>query len=433
VTGLALALVIAAAPLKLSAGPLTLELTSSESAQQFHIVDQLSQWSPFSHKQYRRALKLDADDEAALKAHAELRKRLAYGPLDQAFYLSGSLDEAYEKLSKHPKLTRDDVQVERKVMKQLAPKVLPFIRERASFIDDYLKQLAQGELEALAAKADHFFGCGPATLPAVLIPSTKGNGGGGVNGGVLTVEVGPDDDISTLLHESWHALGKCKQVAMDEAGKRTGTTMETYSEGLAYAVSPGLFRKPGSDVDRLAEKVAADLAAHKSLSDAYVRFNRLGLALRPTLKKALEDGKTFDEVLPVELALFAGLREVEAASEPKTPYIFCFGKPCMVKALIERIAQQRDTSIWGRELVGAQIASLADRIRPRDTVLLFPEGALPAEAQKLCGDAYGALAPKLAADAGFEQVDSALAHVTVAWGPEALSHVAVALGLDGGL
>jgi hypothetical protein len=106
VSGFALALALAAAPLKLSAGPLTLELTSSESAQQFHIVDQLSQWSQFSHKQYRRALKLEPDDEAALKAHAELRQRLHYGALDQAFYLSASLDEAYEKLGRQPKLTR---------------------------------------------------------------------------------------------------------------------------------------------------------------------------------------------------------------------------------------------------------------------------------------------------------------------------------------
>ncbi len=78
---------IAAAPLHLrKRARVTLEISSPETAQWFHIVDQLSGWSQFNHRQYRRRLATDAgfpaDDEAALHAHAELRHRLGYGVLE---------------------------------------------------------------------------------------------------------------------------------------------------------------------------------------------------------------------------------------------------------------------------------------------------------------------------------------------------------------
>ncbi len=183
---------------------------------------------------------------------------------------------------------------------------------------------------------------------------------------------------------------------MDEAAKRIGTPKETLSEGLSYAVSPGLWRSLGADVDALADKVAQDYAEKKHLDETYERFKRLGLALRPRLTTALDTGGTYVQVLPIEVALFNGLKELDAASEPATPSIFCFGKPC-TRQLIERISRQKDTSIWGRELVGAQVSALADRIRPRDTVLLFPDGEVPVEAQKLCGPGWAGLSQKRSA------------------------------------
>jgi hypothetical protein len=140
--------------------------------------------------------------------------------------------------------------------------------------------------------------------------------------------------------------------------------------------------------------------------------------------------RTFEQVLPLELAIYLGLRELDAAAS--VPNVFCFGRPC-THGLLERIGAMRNRSIWGRGLTGAEVSSLAERIGPNDLVLLFPEGPVPAEAQRLCGEGWTGLEPKLSADAGFEQVVSPLAHVTVAWGPDGLQRVGVMLGLDGGL
>lgn len=52
--GFVLASLVAASPLQVQSGPLTLTLHQSEGAQVFHIVDQLSNWSPYSHQSYRK-------------------------------------------------------------------------------------------------------------------------------------------------------------------------------------------------------------------------------------------------------------------------------------------------------------------------------------------------------------------------------------------
>jgi multisubunit Na+/H+ antiporter MnhE subunit len=42
---------------RLEAGPLTLDIQVSKTAHLFHVVDQISQWSEFCHRQYSRYLK----------------------------------------------------------------------------------------------------------------------------------------------------------------------------------------------------------------------------------------------------------------------------------------------------------------------------------------------------------------------------------------
>ena len=73
---------LSAAPVVIEAGPLTFRLHRSEGAQIFHVVDHLSAWHPFSHKQYAEELARDErtaltdKDKALLAEHAALRRRL---------------------------------------------------------------------------------------------------------------------------------------------------------------------------------------------------------------------------------------------------------------------------------------------------------------------------------------------------------------------
>ncbi len=84
----------------LEAGPLKLDIYVSDTAQLFHVVDQISQWSEFSHKQYVRYFeKLDGGlsetDREVLAEHAAIRKAYGWGRgPEQVFYTQLDLEEA---------------------------------------------------------------------------------------------------------------------------------------------------------------------------------------------------------------------------------------------------------------------------------------------------------------------------------------------------
>src|SRR5262245_32724919 len=72
------------APVRLDAGPLKLDVYISETAQLFHVVDQISQWSEFSHEQYFQYFKsrgagLSESDLKILAEHATIRKKYGWG------------------------------------------------------------------------------------------------------------------------------------------------------------------------------------------------------------------------------------------------------------------------------------------------------------------------------------------------------------------
>ncbi|MDQ6706384.1 MAG: hypothetical protein M3Z85_10470, partial [Acidobacteriota bacterium] len=72
------------APFHLDAGPLKLDVYISETAQLFHVVDQISQWSEFSHPQYVRYFEsqgggLSESDLRILAEHVAIRKRYGWG------------------------------------------------------------------------------------------------------------------------------------------------------------------------------------------------------------------------------------------------------------------------------------------------------------------------------------------------------------------
>jgi hypothetical protein len=75
--------VCGAAPHRVAFHKFELTISESQTAQLFHIVDQLSQWDQYTHththKQYVRwavkSLPLDDDDHRFLQQHVELRRR----------------------------------------------------------------------------------------------------------------------------------------------------------------------------------------------------------------------------------------------------------------------------------------------------------------------------------------------------------------------
>jgi len=71
------------------------------------------------------------------------------------------------------------------------------------------------------------------------------------------------------------------------ASTEIGLDLETLEEGIAHAVSPGIFSDAG-DEDVLAATVERQLREGKTFADPYLRFHFFGLLLRPHLRDALE-------------------------------------------------------------------------------------------------------------------------------------------------
>jgi hypothetical protein len=71
----------APAPSSIDLGELRVAVSTSRTAQLFHIVDQLSGWSPYCHRQYGRWFAqhrpLDDEDRRVLAAHAALASSTA--------------------------------------------------------------------------------------------------------------------------------------------------------------------------------------------------------------------------------------------------------------------------------------------------------------------------------------------------------------------
>lgn len=286
----------------LDVGVLVYDISISDTAQIFHIADQLSQWSPFMHKQYMRWAEaehvLGDPQKAALAAHRALRQRLHYGVLDQHFYTTKSVQDALT-LAKAD-LSADDLEVEKNLFDVMTPILLPFIeqhraetiafRDRIVAQHDKLKQMLEDfvQLAQVYLPKDH--------VPLWLVASTDGQaGGGGFNGGQMVVESGRQS-VNTLLHESLHFVLNPKRPEIEAAAKSCGASLdyETLNEGFAYALYPGIVGNRNA-IDQTLKQLATQ---GKPDTDPYVRFNRLGKRLTPLLEKALIEKTTLAAMLP---------------------------------------------------------------------------------------------------------------------------------------
>ncbi len=316
---------------RVDAGPLTLDVYVSKTANLFHVVDQIAQWSQFCHKQYvsyfqRLEGGRGKSDRELLAQHCTVRRAHGWGGgLEQTFYTLLDLDAALALGVKERRLSKAEARTEREVLTHFQSRVERLMAEQSQTLQRFARQLQakRPEIAAFANNASQFVGGAKLTVPVYLMANPhERNCGGGFNGGRLTLEIAKDYGmIPTLFHEVFHAFLRTKQELIESAANSVpGLDAETLSEGLAYAYSPGIVQAGNSrQADQLLSTTAGFIARGSSLNDSYTRFNAYGLALRPLLRDALlSKRQTLDAFLPRAADAWLVLTELEKARGTKS-------------------------------------------------------------------------------------------------------------------
>src|SRR5262245_6202892 len=311
--------VAASADAVVDAGAMKLEVHVSRTANRFHVVDQISEWSRYCHSQYREALGASSPADAAmLGRHRGVREKRGWGGgLEQTFYAPLDLDAAIREGVARGHLTEKEAAAERAVLLHFADRVDALLEKERPRLEAFARRI-EGERDALrafAAKVSRFCGGAAVTVPVYLIANpAERDLGGGYNGDRLTLEIPHAyDAMPTLLHEAMHAFVQTQRDALEAAIARAPSLdFETLNEGIAYALNPGLYH-PDPGTDPLAASVALDLAQGAPF-ESLARYRRFGLALRPLLRETLDDPeRTIGDFLPRALDAWRALHEVESA------------------------------------------------------------------------------------------------------------------------
>lgn len=328
--GLMLTAVLAATPsADVVMGQVTLRVSEAESAQVFHVVDQLSGWSEFCHAQYSRwaeaNLRLTPEDRALLEQHAALRRARGWGRgFEQAFYVDATIAKATAGAAEAKLLTAAEITAEKKILSHFAPKLRPLLeagREENLRLRGRLVQQQEALAQTMSKLAKFAERSGAVVIPVFLIPNPEpGNSGGGFNGGRLVLETqATPDPMPTLLHEVFHAVLEARSADLANAATQVnGLDQQTLNEAIAYAFSPGLLGSNAEGVDELADGLAGDVLRGKTPTDAYLRFKLFAILLRPMLREALDKGEPLTVFLPraiMKLKKFPANRG-QAASVP---------------------------------------------------------------------------------------------------------------------
>jgi hypothetical protein len=259
---------------------------------------QYARWAVSEHA-------LDDADRDKLKEHAALRKVRGWGSgFEHAFYVKEDLDAATDKAIRDNLLSQTEAEAERQILTALASKLDPILEQHAPALEAF-RTAARAIAPKIAPLADKVTRLADVkdvlTITIFPIVDPSAQGGARYENGRLILEIADNvDPIPTLLHEVFRAIllhrresiavaaGKCKQAIDDE----------TLTEGLVYAITPGILHVDPQDGDPLAQAVADDRAAKRSLRRPQTRFQRLGLALRPLVQNALDSGEPLGELLP---------------------------------------------------------------------------------------------------------------------------------------
>ena len=378
----------------MDAGPLRVEIHISRTATVFHVVDQLSLWSEFCHRQYRAWFEaldggLSPDDLQLLAEHAAIRKAHGWsGGLEQTLYSPLDLDDALAAGMDRGHLTAEEAATERRVLEHFAPRVEELMRRERPTLEACIARLQSrsADIESYARVFARFCGCAQLTIPVYLIANPDDRtSGGGYGGGRMTLEIPRQYDIyPTFLHETFHAFLRTKQGLMEQTARSAeGLNTETLGEGFAYALNPGIIHSADGG-DPLGRLVADDIKAQKPLSDSYTRFHRLGLAMRPLLDEALKDpNAALETFLPRAVDAWRVVWELEKAkgadwdsysyrTDP-TPCLFMFGPNGPGRLAYAKMQQApRNGHVFSRPHDPAEYRKAFDeRSKPGDTVVLL--------------------------------------------------------------
>lgn len=303
-----------AAPKNLDLGGMVLSISDAPTAQIFHIVDQLSQWDIFG--QYARWATathlLDQGDRELLKQHAEMRKKRGWGHgFEQTFLVEDSIEDAAAKGISAQLLSATEANTERDILLHFAPKLEPLLLQRETEIAALEQQLVaeQPRLTPLMLQLEHFAEVkNPPVVRVFLVANAdEHNGGGGVEGGRLVVEVPLLDTIGTLLHECLHQLLDSQKGSIRSAAEAAKLDYMVLNEGIAYALYPGIMADT-EEGDRLIEDLVRKQLRGAPASDPFLQFDLVAAVIRPLLRTALAQQETITTFLPRATAKWVASR-----------------------------------------------------------------------------------------------------------------------------
>jgi hypothetical protein len=288
-----------------------LTLIDSQTAQVFHVVDELSGWYPRADPAYvawaKKEMPLDDAERAMLEKHAKLRAKRRWGGLDQAFEVNQPIADAVRSAVDKKLLTAADGDDERALLDHFSERVAPLLASRKTAIDAFEASLASQLPRLLPPLAQLGRFCeitDTIAVRAVLVPSAAAEAGGREGRATRTsivVEIPTGGDaVPAFLHHLAHAILLHRRGTIALATANSAKCAEpvddaTLEEGFAYAFAPGLVG--AGEGDALRDLVERDRAG--SLADPRVRAERLGLAMRTALSAALEGGhETISSFLP---------------------------------------------------------------------------------------------------------------------------------------
>lgn len=293
----------------LDLGGVLLSVSDSQTAQVFHIVDQMSQWDSGVHHGYvrwaNRTLKLSEEDQKLLQKHAELRRARGWSNgFEQAFYVDDSIEVAARRAVENHLISADEATTEKMILLHFAPILSGLLDQSAPQITLFRARLeAEAKrISPVVKKLVRFSETkGAIKLPLFLVSNPEeGSGGGGANGGRIVVEIQADPDpLPILLHEALHALLWQHKEAIKAAAESVGLSWDDLNEGIAHAFSPGL-TDDLQVTDTLAEKLALNFQRGRSERDGYAQSKKyiVALIIRPLLRSALSHDETFSRFLP---------------------------------------------------------------------------------------------------------------------------------------
>jgi len=198
-------------------------------------------------------------------------------------------------------LSTAEANTERDILLHFAPKLEPLLRQRRTEIAALQQQLVaeQARLTPLMVQLAHFAEVtSPPVVTVFLVANAEEhNGGGGVEGGRLVVEVPLLDTIGTLLHECLHQLLDSQKESIHSAAEAAKLDYMMLNEGIAYALYPGIMADTERG-DRLIEELVRMQLRGTPASDTFLQFHLVAAVIRPLLRAALAHNETISMFLP---------------------------------------------------------------------------------------------------------------------------------------